>query len=351
MDHQIQEEAEELSAPVASHFTSDEEEIKATNISYVMGDDLDSLGSPNARGNQGIDKALSCPQDALQLYRREIHRVGLLSPKEVIHLAQRIERGRAAQQRSRHNRHSIEEGEEAKRKLIEANLRLVVSIARKYVDLGLELMDLIQEGNIGLIHAVNRFDYRKGYKFSTYAIWWIRRSITHALTNQALTIRLPLYKVEEIKRLISTWRQLEQDLAGDPTLEELAEKLGISVQQVVSLLAICQGIMSLDMPRSGTEGEPLLRDVLEDDTDSNPELLVIKQALEAQVQELLTCLTSRERQFIQLRYGLGGCQEHTLLEVGKKMEISNKAVRQLEARVLHKLSKFSPAYLLHDFLV
>lgn len=351
MDQQVQEKTDGPSVLVASNFTSAEEEIKAINISHAIGGDLDPLGSPNARASKGTDKELPCPQDTLQLYRREIHRVELLSPKEVVYLAQRIERGRAAQQRSRHNRHFIEEGEEAKRQLIEANLRLVVSIARKYVNLGLDLMDLIQEGNIGLIYAVDKFDYRKGYKFSTYATWWIRRSITQALTNQARMIRVPLYKVEEIKCLISTWRQLEQDLVGDPTLEELAEKLGISVEQVVSLLAICQGIKSLDMPGSGTEGELLLRDVLEDNTSSDPERLMIEQALEAQVQELLTCLTPRERRFIQLRYGLGGCQEHTLLEAGKKMGISHKAVRQLEARILHKLSKVSPAYLLHDFLV
>ena len=346
MDHQIQDKIDGLSILVAS----DEEEIEAIDISQVMGSDPDSLGSPKSRASKGADQELLCPQDTLRLYSHEIGRVALLSPKEVVYLARRIERGRAAQQRSRHNRHFIEEGEKAKRRLIEANLRLVVSIARKYVDLGLDLMDLIQEGNIGLIHAVDKFDYRKGYKFSTYATWWIRRSITQALTDQARTIRVPLYKVEEIKRLISGWRQLEQDLEGDPTLEDLAEKLAISVHQVASLLAICQGLVSLDMPRSGTEGESPLGDFLEDDTSSDPERVVIKQVLEAQVQELLTCLTPRERWLIQLRYGLGECQEHTLLEAGKKMGISHKAVHQLEARVLHKLSKFSSTHLLHDFL-
>lgn len=315
-----------------------------------MNGDLSSPGSPTIQVSKHADQELQVSQDTLQLYRHEIRGVDLLSPKEVVHLAQRIERGKAAQHMARRNAHFIEEGEAAKQQLIEANLRLVVSIAKKYADMGLDIMDLIQEGNIGLIHAVDKFDYKKGYKFSTYATWWIRRAIMQALTNQSRTIRIPLYKVEEVKHLISTWRQLEQELDADPTLEELAEKLAISVQQVASLFAICQNIVSLDMPRSGTEGELPLSDILEDDTSGDPEHLVIKQALEAQVQELLTCLTPRERWFIQLRYGLGGCQEYTLLEAGKEMGMSRKAVRQLETRILHKLSKFSPTHLLHDFL-
>jgi RNA polymerase primary sigma factor len=352
MNHQIQDKTGGLLVQVAPDFTSGEEEAKSVITSQVMGSDLDSLDSPDIQTNTLVGQELPCTQDSLQLYRYELRRVALLSPNEVVRLAQCMERGKAEQQRIRNNCRSIEEGEEAKRQLIEANLRLVVSIARKYVDLGLDLMDLIQEGNIGLIHAVERFDYKKGYKFSTYASWWIRRAIIQALTNQGRTIRIPLYKVEEIKRLMSVWRQLQQDLDADPTLEELAERMAMSVQQVTSLLTICQSIVSLDGSRNNSvdDDEQPLSDVLEDAASADPERVIIKQTLETKVQELLACLTPRERQLIQLRYGLCGYQEHTLPEVGKKMSISLKAIRQLEARALHKLGKLGGTHLLQDFL-
>jgi len=351
MNHQIQDKAGGLSVQVAPDFTSGEEEAKAVITSQVIDSDLDSFDSLNIQTSAVTRQELLFSQDSLQLYKYELRRVELLSPNDVVRLAQRIERGKAEQQRIRNNYRSIEEGEEAKRQLIEANLRLVVSIARKYVDLGLDMMDLIQEGNIGLIHAVERFDYRKGYKFSTYASWWIRRAIIQALTNQGHTIRIPLYKVNEIKRLMSVWQQLQQDLHADPTLEELAEKIGMSVQQVTVLLTFCQSIVSMDGPRSNLDDdEQPLSDVLEDAASVDPEGMIIKQTLETKVQELLVCLTPRERQLIQLRYGLCGYEEHTLLEASKKMGMSSKAIRHLEARALHKLSKFAPTHLLHDFL-
>src|SRR5437588_2187860 len=303
--------------------------------------DTEKLEAPNparlANSNRQVEEyskqELLLAQDAPQLYRQDIHRVELLSPEEVVYLAQRIERGRLAPQSplaAKYNRHLIEDGEEAKRQLIEANLRLVVSIARKYVGLGLDLMDLIQEGNIGLIHAVDKFDYRKGCKFSTYASWWIRQAITNALSEQGRTIRVPSYKITESKRLSNIWQQLEQDMEGNATLEDLAAKMSMSVEQVTILLTLQHDIVSLDTLCGNADDRPQLDDILEDDSSDDPERLVIKQHLQAQVRELLVGLTPRERLVIQLRYGLSGWQEHSLSQACKRLGFSNETVRQLE---------------------
>src|SRR2546421_6183181 len=291
--------------------------------------------------------------DSGRLYRDEIGRVDLLSNEEVICLAQRIARGRAAAERPKQPGHQklIEEGEQAKRKLIEANLRLVIHVARKYKGLDLDIMDLIQEGNLGLIHAVDKFDYTKGYKFSTYAIWWIRQAITRALTEQARMIRVPLHKMEEIKRLARVRQRLQQGLEGEPTLEELADQMELEVHQVIDLLTMTQETISLDKPRRVSEDELLpLSDLLEDDPSYSPECVVITQTLEAQVRDLLASLTEREREVIQLRYGLDGSREHTLHEVGRKLGLSHEAVRQVETRSLRKLDPLSRTRELDDFL-
>ena len=301
--------------------------------------------------------------DSTRFYRYEIGQVDMLSTEKVTELARSIERGRIEEKKRRPARfvrgfretpvkaHETREAEDARRQLIEANLRLVLHIARKYRGFGVDLMDLIQEGNMGLMHAVEKFDYRKGYKFSTYATWWIRQYITRALAEQAHSIRVPLYKIEEIKRLARVRRRLQQGLESEPTIEVLAEQMEISVQQVITLLSTSQETISLDMPRKGGDDEVTLSEILEDDSRYSPEGVVITQTLHDQIEELLNCVTQREREVLQLRYGLNGDREHSLTEVGKKIGLSHEAVRQIEFRALRKLDHPSRDRMLHDFLV
>lgn len=297
--------------------------------------------------------------DPTRFYRYEIGQVDLLSSEEVIELAQYIEQSKKDEKRRCRQRRvmvplveQVETAEvrEAKHKLVEANLRLVLHIAKKYRGFGVDLMDLVQEGNLGLMHAVEKFDHTKGYKFSTYATWWIRQYITRALAEQAHTIRVPLYKVEEIKRLARVRRRLQEGQESEPTIEELAGQLEITVQQVIALLSTNQETMSLDMPRRGGDDESPLSDVLEDDPLYSPERIVMTQTLHEQIEDLLQYLTPRERRVLQLRYGLNGGQEHSLTEAGKKIGLSHEAVRQVEFRALRKLEHPSRDRMLQDFL-
>jgi RNA polymerase primary sigma factor len=293
--------------------------------------------------------------DTTRYYRYEIGQVELLSTEEVSQLAERIERGRAGKRQRGLQRaaRGTEEADvrEAKRQLIEANLRLVMHIARKYKGFGVDLMDLIQEGNLGLMHAVEKFDHKKGYRFSTYATWWIRQYITRALAEQAHMIRVPLYKVEEIKRLGRVRRRLQQQgEVAEPTLEELADQMEISVQQVITLLSTNQETVSLDMPRKGGEDEIALSELLEDDPVYSPERVVLAHTLQEQMQDLLNCLTPREKRVLQLRFGLDGNGEHSLTETGKKMGLSHEAVRQVEFRALKKLDLPCRSRMLQEFL-
>jgi len=311
-------------------------------------------GGPE-RGGAYASSATQLPSsDSVRLYSDEISRVDLLSTEEVVCLAQRMERGRAAAADPRQPGYKelTQEGEKAKRQLIEANLRLVIHIARRYRGLNVDLMDLIQEGNLGLIHAVEKFDYRKGYKFSTYATCWIRQYIVRALTEQARMIRVPLYKMEKMKQVARVQQRLQQGLEGEPTLEDLAGQVDLSVQQVIELLIInqTQEPLSLDIRRRVGEDELPLSDLIEDDAAYSPERVVISQTLEVQIRDLLTSLTPRERQVIRLRYGMDGDREHTLQEAGRRLGLSHEAVRQLESRALRKLDPLSRNRNLDDFL-
>jgi RNA polymerase primary sigma factor len=320
------------------------------------------VGEPlgRAQASRGVRERIDVESERLRandpsrLYRDEVGHADLLTPEEVTRLAQCIERGRAAAARPRQPGHQelIEAGERAKQRLIEANLRLVIHVARRYKGFEMDLMDLIQEGNLGLIHAVEKYDYRKGYKFSTYAIWWIRQAITRALTEQAQMIRVPLYKMEKIKRLTKARQNLEQGLEKEPTLEDLAEGMDVSVEQVIDLLMMVQAQdpLSLDIKRRVGEDEVPLSDLLEDDQVNSPERIVIAQTLEVLIRELLNDLTPRERSVIRLRYGLDDGHEHTLNEVGRKLGLSHEAVRQIECRALKKLDPLSRKRKLEEFL-
>jgi len=296
----------------------------------------------------------------ISLYLHEISRIPLLTAEEEIELAQAIEAGQAAARRLESKAHLSESeiaelqrararGEVARQKLIEANFRLVVSIAKKYVGRGVSFLDLIQEGNIGLIRAVQKFDYRRGYKFSTYATWWIRQAITRSIADQARTIRIPVHMVERINKLIRTSRRLAQELGREPSLEDIAEELELSPSQVANILKIAQQPLSLEMP-VGEEGDSSLGDFIEDQQLPVPAEAASDQLLREQISMILDTLNPRESRILQLRFGLRNERVHTLEEVGRKFGVTRERIRQIEAKALRKLRHPSRAKKLRDYL-
>ncbi len=285
-----------------------------------------------------VDIDLTIPEgisidDPVRMYLKEIGRVPLLTADEEIKLAQRMEQG----------------DEEAKRRLAEANLRLVVSIAKRYVGRGMLFLDLIQEGNLGLIKAVEKFDYNKGYKFSTYATWWIRQAITRAIADQARTIRIPVHMVETINKLIRVSRQLLQELGREPQPEEIAKEMDISVERVREIMKIAQEPVSLETP-IGEEEDSHLGDFIEDQDAPAPAEAASFMLLKEQLEEVLETLTPREEKVLRLRFGLDDGRARTLEEVGQHFGVTRERIRQIEAKALRKLRHPSRSKKLKDFL-
>jgi RNA polymerase primary sigma factor len=286
----------------------------------------------------GFDDELALPpgikiNDPVRMYLKEIGRVPLLSADDEVELAKRIEKG----------------DEEAKRRLAEANLRLVVSIAKRYVGRGMLFLDLIQEGNMGLIKAVEKFDHTKGYKFSTYATWWIRQAITRAIADQARTIRIPVHMVETINKLIRVSRQLLQELGREPTPEEIAAEMDLSTEKVREIMKIAQEPVSLETP-IGEEDDSHLGDFIEDQEALAPADAAAYELLKEQLEDVLDTLTEREENVLRLRFGLDDGRTRTLEEVGKVFGVTRERIRQIEAKALRKLRHPSRSKRLKDFL-
>src|SRR5256714_11738165 len=286
--------------------------------------------------------------DPVRMYLREIGRVPLLSAEEEVRLAQRMERGKVERLKAMPNRRYVDDGEEAQRRLTEANLRLVVSVAKKYIGRGMSLLDLIQEGNIGLIRAVEKFDYTKGYKFSTYATWWIRQAIPRAIADQARTIRIPVHMVETINKLSRISRRLEQDIGREPADEELAAELDLGADRVREIKKAAQEPVSLEIP-VGSEDDSHLGDFVPDEASLSPADVATRQMLKEQMDDVLDSLTGRERRVLQLRFGLEDGRQRTLEEVGREFGVTRERIRQIEAKALRKLRHPTRSRKLRDY--
>lgn len=272
--------------------------------------------------------------DSVRLYLREIGKIPLLTAEEELALAQKVVAG----------------DKRSKDKMAEANMRLVVSIAKRYVGRGLDLLDLIQEGNTGLLRAVEKFDPDKGFKFSTYATWWIRQAITRAIADQARTIRIPVHMVETINKLLRTQRRLTQELNREPTNDEIAKAMEMEVEKVEHIMKIKQDISSLDASVRDDEEDSVLGDFIVDEDTMSPEESATTQLLKEQVKDMLGALTEREQKILKLRFGLEDGKSHTLEEVGQEFSVTRERIRQIEAKALAKLRKHKDAKKLHDYI-
>ena len=314
-----------------------------------------AIGSP-----ADIDLTAIDIDDSISLYLKEIGRIPLLTAEQEVSLAKRMEAGINSRQRlstggrlkpaDREDLKSvILDGRAAKEHLIKANSRLVVSVAKKYVGRGVPFLDLIQEGNIGLIRAVKKFDYHRGYKFSTYATWWIRQAVTRAIADQGRTIRVPVHMYEQINRLARVSRQLVQEFGRDPTTEEIAEELGVTAKKVERTIKVSQRPLSLEMP-VGEEADSFLGDFIEDSEAPSPTDQASQQLLREQIDSIFASLTPREVRILQLRFGLVDGYSYTLEEVGKKFGVTRERIRQIEAQALGRLRHPSRSRKLRDFL-
>ena len=326
----IEEEAIEAGAPVpvADLSAIDIDGPAAEDLEDEVDTDEDVLSQ-----EQYFDDA---SDDSVRLYLREIGKIPLLNAEEELALAHRVVAGE----------------KKAKDKMAEANMRLVVSIAKRYSGRGLDFLDLIQEGNTGLLRAVEKFDPDKGFKFSTYATWWIRQAITRAIADQARTIRIPVHMVETINKLLRTQRRMTQELNREPTIEELAKELEMEPEKVEYVMKIKQDITSLDagVGRDGDDEDSVLRDFIEDEDSATPEESAAQQLLKEQVQAVLSTLSDREQKIIKMRFGLENGKSHTLEEVGQEFAVTRERIRQIEAKALAKLRKHKDSKKLHEYL-
>jgi RNA polymerase primary sigma factor len=313
---------------------------------YVIASDDDAIDPDSDILNDSEDEIVSDPteqgyfddisDDSVRLYLREIGKIPLLTHEEEMALAQRVVRGE----------------KKAKDKMAEANMRLVVSIAKRYSGRGLDFLDLIQEGNTGLLRAVEKFDPSKGFKFSTYATWWIRQAITRAIADQARTIRIPVHMVETINKLLRTQRRMTQELNREPTIEELAKEMEMEPEKIKYVMKIKQDITSLDagVGRDGEEDDSVLGNFIEDEDAISPEESAASQLLKEQVINILSSLSEREQKIIRMRFGLDDGKSHTLEEVGQEFAVTRERIRQIEAKALNKLRKHHDAKKLYEYL-
>lgn len=330
------------------------EEIGPVEAVTALGEDQPEAVAAPGPGD------LTLSEESLPVYLREIGRVPLLSAEDEVRLAREIEAGRLAAERLKNNpdlpaqeaaelRRLERQGEQARRRLIEANLRLVVSVARRYTGRGIPLADLIQEGNLGLLRAVEKFDYRRGFKFSTYATWWIRQSVARALADDARAVRLPVHVLEAMGRLVRTTNRLQQELGRDPTDEEIAAAMELPVERVRELEGFLPPPVSLESP-VGEDREAVLGDFIEDDGVDLDEAAA-RGSLSDQIEQALGSLTPRERRVLRLRYGLEGGREYTFSEIGETLGVTRERARQLEAKALRKLRHPSRSKRLRDYAI